>query len=71
MFNYNISVNKTGVDFIATKGNVRHEQSLSHSDSPRAIKSVFSKVSDDTLEQEFLYEAIKMFKATNITIKDK
>ena len=67
MFEYKITVTKLGVDFIAKKGNVRHEQFKEHSEAPRAIRAIYSKMCESKEEEEFLYQATKMFQAKEIT----
>lgn len=71
MWEYRISVDKLGVSFIARKGKTRHEKSLAHTEAPKAIRQLLAKVSEDTKEQEFLYQAIKMFEAKEISILNK
>lgn len=72
MFNYEIVVRKTDVQFEAHRANSEdktiHRKGMSHVDAPKAIREVYGKVCENQEEVDWLYEATRLFKATKITI---
>ena len=72
MFAYKIKVGKHDVQFEAHTVGLEPLKSftdtLSHIEAPSRIRAIYAKVSENQEEQEFLYQATKMFKASTITI---
>lgn len=71
LFNYKIQVLKHNVRFeahsIGLEPKKTFTDTLSHVEAPSRIRAIYSKMCESKEEEEFLYQATKMFQAKEIT----